>query len=280
MFKHLKILFATDFSLNSIPALEVYKLLQKQYKINLTLIHVVVSFWTNWFSSGNCEKEALQRLHLWQKKILKENDSKKLKVLVGNPAEKIIGFANKNKPDLILIGVKKHKRNTRYRTSDTAKNVVRYAEKISVLVCKSQTISRVLCGIDGSPHSAKALQKAIDYCRQFSAQLHIVLVLPPVDFNPLGLSEVRIKKEENIFRKKYIAKMKPFLKEFKFSGIKVSKHFLWGLPAEVILDLAEDLEIDLIVLGAKGHSKLHHIFIGSTTEKVLEYTPCSLLVVR
>jgi len=280
MFENLQILFATDFSLNSKPALAIYKLLQKQYKIKLTLIHVVVSFWKNWFSSEDYNKEALQRLHLWQKKFFKENDPKKLKILVGNPAENIIAYANRHKPDLILLGIKGHKKNTRYRTTDTAENIVRYVEKSSVLVCKSITISRVLCGIDGSPHSAKALKQAIDFSRRFGAELHIVLVLPPVDFNPLGLSQVKIKKEESKFKKNYINKMQPFLNEFKLTGIKVRKHFLWGLPAEVILDLAEDLEADLIILGAKGHSVLHHIFIGSTTEKVLAHTSCSLLVIK
>lgn len=279
MFENLQILLATDFSQNSKPALEVYKLLQRQYKIQLTLIHVVVSFWANWFASGDYEKEALQRLSLWQKKFLGESDPKKIKVLVGNPAENIITFANQHTPDLILLGIKNIKK-SRYRTNDTAENVVRYVEKSSVLICKTTSISRVLCGIDGSPHSAKALKEAINFCRRFRAELHIVSVLPPVDFNPLGLSEVRIKKEENIFRKKYVVKIQPFLNKFKLSGIKVKKHFLWGLPAEVILDLAEDLDVDMIVLGAKGHSALHHIFIGSTTEKVLAYIPCSLLVVR
>lgn len=51
------------------------------------------------------------------------------------------------------------------------------------------------------------------------------------------------------------------------------------------LELAEKpdpkkLHVDYSVVGAKGHSKLHQVLMGSTAEKILRYSPCSLLVAR
>jgi nucleotide-binding universal stress UspA family protein len=52
------------------------------------------------------------------------------------------------------------------------------------------------------------------------------------------------------------------------------------LPASTILELAEDGKFDLIVMGAKGHGLVDNIFLGSTVEKVMPFSTCSLLIVR
>lgn len=57
-------------------------------------------------------------------------------------------------------------------------------------------------------------------------------------------------------------------------------HYPWGIAAHVILDTAEDFSYDLIVIGAKGHSLLYNILIGSITGKIFRPAPCSLLVVK
>ena len=94
------------------------------------------------------------------------------------------------------------------------------------------------------------------------------------------MSDLEIKKCEEESNQEESKKLDAFLKRFDFSGIKMEKHFTPGIPANVVLDRAEDFDHDLIVVGAKGRSLLHHVLIGSTAEKILRYAPCSLLVVR
>ena len=94
------------------------------------------------------------------------------------------------------------------------------------------------------------------------------------------MSDLEIKKCEEESNQEESKKLDAFLKRFDFSGIKMEKHFTPGIPAHVVLDRAEDFDHDLIVVGAKGRSLLHHVLIGSTAEKILRYAPCSLLVVR
>lgn len=277
--QELKILFATDFSSNSKTAMQFIKKMGGLYKIELTLIHVIQSFWKDWFSSGEYQKEASQRLITWQSELTETNQIKTPIVEHGNPAEVILQNADNKRINLILLGSRASQQGGRYKTGSTIENVARSAKK-SVFICKNNDISKILCGIDGSEASATALEFAMDLARRFSASLCIVSALPSCECNPLGMSDRQIKKCEEKSYQEEITKLDAFLKRFDFSGIKMEKHFTPGIPANVVLDRAEDFDHDLIVVGAKGHSLLHHVLIGSTAEKILRYAPCSLLVVR
>ncbi len=167
----------------------------------------------------------------------------------------------------------------RYRTGSTAESVVRTAQQ-SVWLCKAEKLNRIVCGVDGSEKSAKALQQAADLARHFSAELTIVYGLPRADFNPLGLTPSEVATKEEEFKQKEIERIEKFLEAFNLDDIKLEILYPWGKPSHVILDLAEDFDYDLVVVGATGNSRLKQVLMGSTAEKVLRYVPCSLLVVR
>lgn len=54
----------------------------------------------------------------------------------------------------------------------------------------------------------------------------------------------------------------------------------YGTPGAEIVEVAEEMGIDLVVLGAKGLSGLKGFLLGSVAQKVVRYAPCSVLVVR
>ena len=53
-----------------------------------------------------------------------------------------------------------------------------------------------------------------------------------------------------------------------------------GTPAEVIVDTAQELNCDLIVMGTRGHSALADALIGSTAKWVVRNSPMPVLVIR
>ena len=197
---------------------------------------------------------------------------------MGNPAEFILRTAKKAKSNLIVLGKKAHRESARYRSGTTIESVVRHA-KIPVLVCKKQKIKKVICGIDGSDASKRALLYAIDLCHHVGASLHIIHALPAY-LPAFGMSKRAVHKEEGKFKTESIKKINQLLAHIRFHQIDYDLMFQDGKASEVILDLAEDHDYDLIVVGAQGHSLLRHLLIGTTTEKILRYTPCSLLVVK
>ncbi|MBA2653754.1 MAG: universal stress protein [Gammaproteobacteria bacterium] len=274
----LRIVYPTDFSLGSKLALKTLKLIQNKYQTDVSLIYVIESIWKNWISSGLCQKEAMQRLQSWQNEYSSSTELKKLYIKVGNPADCILDVARKRKANLILMGGKVTEEFSRYKTGTTVEGVVRSATK-TVWICQKDKISKILCGIDGSPSSAKALKFAIDLSRRYSAKLCIIHALPSY-LPAFSMTKKIIKYEEEKLKIEITNKMAKFLDSFDLKKIKHEIQFQWGVSANLILDLAEDFNYDLIVIGAKGYSMLHHVLLGSTAEKILRHAPCSLLVVR
>ncbi len=57
-------------------------------------------------------------------------------------------------------------------------------------------------------------------------------------------------------------------------------HFHQGVPQELLVRLADQLDIDLVVMGAVSRSALKRVFLGSTAERVLDKLPCDVLVIK
>lgn len=64
------------------------------------------------------------------------------------------------------------------------------------------------------------------------------------------------------------------------SGVAVTSELRPGEPDEVIPERVASGRIDLLVMGAYGHSRLRTLMIGSTTSALLRTTTASMLVVR
>jgi nucleotide-binding universal stress UspA family protein len=62
-------------------------------------------------------------------------------------------------------------------------------------------------------------------------------------------------------------------------GVESEELVVFGRPERTILDVAEELGADPIVLGAEGMSKLEHALVGSVSEEVLRHANRTVLVV-
>jgi nucleotide-binding universal stress UspA family protein len=57
-------------------------------------------------------------------------------------------------------------------------------------------------------------------------------------------------------------------------------HLLSGYSSTEILRLANEIPLDLIVMGSHGLTGLAHVLFGSTADRVVRRAPCSVLTVR
>ncbi len=55
---------------------------------------------------------------------------------------------------------------------------------------------------------------------------------------------------------------------------------LEGEPYQELLSFAQKKQVDLIVLGVRGHSLLEKFLVGSTTDRVISRSECPVLAVR
>jgi nucleotide-binding universal stress UspA family protein len=62
--------------------------------------------------------------------------------------------------------------------------------------------------------------------------------------------------------------------------VKVKAYLRVGSPFEEIVQMADKLDVDLIIVGSHGCTGLTHLLVGSTAERVVEHAPCPVLVVK
>ena len=64
------------------------------------------------------------------------------------------------------------------------------------------------------------------------------------------------------------------------AGVEVETYARQGDPADAILDVAEETDADLIVVGNKGMTGAKRFLLGSVPNKVSHHAPCSVLIIR
>jgi nucleotide-binding universal stress UspA family protein len=64
------------------------------------------------------------------------------------------------------------------------------------------------------------------------------------------------------------------------SRVKLDTHVVAGHPVRDIVELAKELKVDLLVIGATGHSALYDRLIGSRADRIVQLAHCPVLVVK
>ena len=124
----------------------------------------------------------------------------------------------------------------------------------------------------------KAVALALWHAKQSNAQIHLLNVLPGIHLSMVA----------SYFPKDAVAKMKADVKEqlqaFAAKHIKQEAcyniHIAEGRPYTTILEFAQKLEADLIIMPSHKRSKMDKVVLGSVASKVVENSPVNVLVVK
>jgi nucleotide-binding universal stress UspA family protein len=138
-------------------------------------------------------------------------------------------------------------------------------------------VKKIVVAVDGSPHSLKAMEWAMDMATRYDAQIATVTVVKPPEFSPT-ISEVDefYEDAENHCRP-MLQKLQELGKEH---GLDVNTQILRGHPAESIVKYAYDNTVDLIITGTRGLGGFKNLVIGSVAQKVVTYSKIPVLVVK
>ena len=63
-------------------------------------------------------------------------------------------------------------------------------------------------------------------------------------------------------------------------NLSISTEVLFGSPESRIVETAEAIHPDLILLGSHGYSRWERLLLGSVSDSVVHHAPCSVLIVR
>ena len=138
---------------------------------------------------------------------------------------------------------------------------------------------RILVPLDFSSHSARALQYARTFARQFGARLALLHVVEafPIDYI-LGLRSAKIANHYLVQQAR--ARLQQVTKQMAGAGRAPDSWVAFGRPFREITRAAKERAVDLIILATHGYTGLRHIQLGSTAERVVRHAPCPVLVVR
>lgn len=67
---------------------------------------------------------------------------------------------------------------------------------------------------------------------------------------------------------------------FEGSNVAISTDVQFGSPESRIVEMAEEISADLIVIGSHGYRQWERLLLGSVSNSVVNHAPCSVMVVR
>jgi nucleotide-binding universal stress UspA family protein len=142
-------------------------------------------------------------------------------------------------------------------------------------------MKKILMATDGSEISDRALGVACEFARLFTAEIVLVNVeqgFPPNDVEPFNISQtVTIDEVLYAASKKLLALAQQKANALGIADVRT--HSGLGDPAGYILEFAREEKPDLIVVGRRGRGQLAGLLLGSVSQKLVSFAPCSVLVV-
>ncbi len=140
---------------------------------------------------------------------------------------------------------------------------------------------KILVPVDFSEYTEEILEYAMEIARKFGSSLHLVHVIPTMDYFTPYESFITPENVEAA-QQAIEAEVKKHLEETagKISGISVSRAVLSGAAFVEITQYAESEGIDLIIMGTHGRGGIQHLLLGSVAGRVIRRAPCPVLTIR
>ena len=134
---------------------------------------------------------------------------------------------------------------------------------------------KVLLATDGSEDAAQAREAAADLARRSGSELHLVHVWHDV---PSPYARAFVKRE---LRRQGQEVIDAQVRKVEDAGGTVAAaHLRGGRTHDEIIELSEELEVGLLILGSRGHGAVRRILIGSHSEAVIHHARVPVLVLR
>ena len=286
-----KILIPVDFSDFSQTAVDYGLFLAEKYCSQVTLFHAMVLF------REDVNEEA--HFHTLEKvAVIKEQERTELleshrkkgevcgvriqskMVRAFSAADAILDCIGDSNFDLVIMGTHGSTGLKKWMSGSVTEKVLRLSP-IPVLTVhmdyQKTDIKKILVPIDFSSYSKTAVAEGITLSKVFHAGLefmHSVEQEAHPTFHNVGLESILSENSEL---------SEPILKNLvEFTGLSEKEavyRITEGRAHKEIKKLAEDHDIDLIVMATRGLSQLEHFLVGSTAERVVNIAPCPVLTV-
>jgi nucleotide-binding universal stress UspA family protein len=279
-----KILAGIDLEKDSERVLAYASLFAGVFGSSLSLLYVIDYFVTPpAYLTPYIEREkrdAIEKLSALKARMTEAGFSAESEVVVGRLCESFEAAVKKRGADILVLGFMAHA----LRRSSSEKLIKGLQTPVLVVKGKktdganvgSVKMRKILCPVDFSEASRKALNAAMELADAFSAKLNIVHISPDYLIRKVRVEEER-ERAAKALRESAENRLDDFLRGF---GLKEKGKVEEGEPGAGIASFAEREDADLIVMGARGLGFIQGMLIGSVTDAVLKSSPCPVFVIR
>ena len=271
-----KILVPVDGSTSSLVAEETAAKIAKKTGATVTILYVIKEFEVVYKLPRNIEEEISSHVQQEAGKIISEARILFMEEGVGvdskiimwrDPAESILKLSKDY--ELIVMGARGENEKDLYALGSVTKKVMRYAKQPVLIAKNVSTLSNILTCVDGSENSFNALKYGIQLAEKMSANVTLLNVLEKRMFEYAQ----EIVKD---LGKKVLSKAVEVIGETK---LKINERLEVGVPSDVIVEVAEEGNYELIIMGSRGLGKVKRFLFGSVSEDVSHKAKCSVLIV-
>jgi nucleotide-binding universal stress UspA family protein len=141
----------------------------------------------------------------------------------------------------------------------------------------------IVVGTDGSETAGKAVDAAVELAKLTGARLEFVSAYEPVSSQRLRAEARQAPADLQWMvnpREDVDATLSEAAERAAAVGAEARTYAREGDPADAILDVAEELGSDLIVVGNKGMTGAKRFLLGSVPNRVSHHAPCSVMIIR
>jgi len=216
-------------------------------------------------------------------------------IAYGTVADEIVGFADKNNVDLIVISTHGYSGIKRWVLGSVARKVL-YGTGVQVLLVKSKApkvsyveLKKLLLPLDGSPFSESPVAFIKQLIKGTEAEIFLTLVCEPPLVPSYGdhpINPTWEKHRDTLWAEakgqasEYLKKMEIKLEK---QGMKVKSQVIpgeLGRVAETILQAAQREKVDLITMATHGRSAVSRWVYGGVANRIVEQSLQPVLLIR
>jgi nucleotide-binding universal stress UspA family protein len=136
--------------------------------------------------------------------------------------------------------------------------------------------SRILVAVDGSVSAKKAFERSIFISQKCNSKLDILHVVP-CEFGGDSATTFELMDE---LKAKGVTILEECKKVAAKNNVSVELMVEQGDPAKTIINISNDKNYDLIIMGTRGQSIFQELLLGSVALKVMHHARCPVMVIR
>ena len=292
-----RIICATDFSDFSNRTVNYGIALAREFEAKLYVCHVIDLSSVAIYGEFQLDPVGLQnRIMEDARKQLEELIGQQHKeweplITVGHTADEIARIVEEKNIDLVITATRGRSGLKRLILGSVTERLMRTL-RCPLLVVHSPdkefistddhevNINRILVGCDFSPDSSLAFEYGLSLAQEFESELHLAHVIESAAYQELQKTDTPVETEiQQEIHGRLIQKLQDMVPEEARNWCKPQTSLIEGRSYEELIKYAEQHDIGMIVLGARGLGLVKSLLLGSTTDRVIRRAPCPILSV-